>query len=135
MELLYQGSIEGFNGVKFHDKCERIKYTLTLVVTEIKLIFGSFMELNFEKKDPPTLAKKGFIFNLSENLIYYSKTDFLIFGGRDLGPYIADVFYIKDKSGYNFGFHGNKYFDIKDYDLIFNKSFPIKDYAVFQIDI
>ena len=135
MELLYQGSIEGFDGIKFHDKCERIKYTLILVVTETNFIFGVFMELDFEKYDPPALGKKGFIFNLNENLIYYSKGKFPIKGLRDFGPSIVDVFYIRGKTGYNLDFHGNKYFEIKDYDIIFKDSFPIKDYAVFQIDI
>ena len=95
MELLYQGSIEGFDGIKFHDKCERIKYTLILVVTETNFIFGVFMELDFEKNDPPAFAKKGFIFNLNENLIYYSKTNFLIKGVREQGPFIGDVFLLK----------------------------------------
>ena len=135
MELLYQGSIEGFDGFKFHDKCERIKYTLTLVVTETNFIFGVFMELDFEKYDPPAVGKKGFIFNLNDNLIYYSKTEFLIKGLRGHGPSINDVFSIRGSTGFSFGFRRNKYFEIKDYDLIFQKSFQLKDYLVFQVDI
>ena len=135
MELLYQGSIEGFDVEKFHDKCDHIEYTLTLVVTETNFIFGVFMELDFEKYDPPAVGKKGFIFNLNDNLIYYSKTKFLIKGLRGHGPTINDVFFIHGNTGYNIGFHRDKYFEIKDYYSIFCGSFPIKDYIVFQVDI
>lgn len=135
MTLLYQGSIDGFDNNNYHEKCDDKKYTVKLVITEENIIFGGFTELELDRGFLK-LGKRGFIFNLNEKNIYYSKEKYFFLGGKYFGPFLSDVFYINGKNGYNYNFYSTSdYFENKVFALESNNTFPIKDYAVFQIDI
>ena len=106
-------------------------------MTETNIIFGGFTELTWDVIGYPILGKKGFIFLLNNNKIYYNKGKYIIYGKIEHGPFFFDVFYINGRNGNNFQFHSDQYFEISsiDFDIIWKNKFLLKDYLVFQLDI
>ena len=162
-ELLYQASIDGFGAIKFHKKCDGKKNTIVLVITDNNRIFGGFSELEWDSYSLYKKGKKGFIFSINDNKIYYNKSKYKICCNENLEPIFEGGFSIKhiypihpiqelDFSGSSilgqdlkfeqdlkFGQELTCYrnvFDIEEqcnYPLAGEFEFKIKDYAVFLI--
>ena len=140
--LLYQASIDGFGYENFHKNCDGKSNTIVLVFTDDNKIFGGFTELEWDSYSGYKEGKKGFIFSINDNKIYYSKSKYKIHCKSIFNPEFEDGFsiyihkQIKDYHGLdltdkNKGFYtqGRKYVLAKQIE------FTIKDYAVFQIHL
>ena len=141
--LLYLASRESFNVKYFHERCDFKNFTVTLVLTEEKKIFGGFTELSWNKSREYIYGDKGFIFSINNNKIYYNKNKYNIYNSYKTGPCF-------DWGGFriysNFGFDNTKnknknsksnYFEVsgEKYELAGKNVFYIKDYAVFEVDL
>ena len=137
MKLLYQASVDGFESINFHNKCDYKGYTVILIVTETNKIFGGFTELEWSSDIKNKDGNKGFIFSFSEKKIYYNKNKYRIYCSSYYGPDFYEAFYIIGKTGHIYKYPPYEYFDFipKDHNLAWKYEFSIKDYAVFQIDI
>ena len=137
MELIFQGTTDGFDSQNFHKKCDGKKNTVVLVKTETNIIFGGFTELEWNSKRSLIEGTKGFIFFVNDEKIYYNKNKYRIYASEYEGPDFYEVFYIEGKIGYIYKNPSYKYFDIsaKDYNIQFQDYFLLKDYAIFQLEI
>ena len=93
LKLLYQASKDGYSNKKFHEKCDNIKNTITLIEDNNKIIIGGFTSESWNGKGFK-YDTKAFIFNLSNmnkyiisdyNKAIYADPDYLtIFGQGDI---------------------------------------------------
>ena len=138
-ELLYQASIDGFGEDNFHKKCDGIKNTIVLIITDKNRIFGGFTELEWDNYSGYKEGNKGFIFSINDNKIYYNKSKFAIYCKSHLEPQFVDGFSIysfyNENHGYDLTTYKNDEFNTegKEEALAGEFKFKIKDYAVFQI--
>ena len=152
-ELLYRASIDGFGPFNFHKKCDGKKNTIVLVITDKNRIFGGFSELEWDDYFQCKEGKKGFIFSINDNKIYYNKSKYKICCNRKFEPVFEGGFSINPAYPFNspltldLNWGRNigkdltiisKVFDIEEifnYSLAGESMFIIKDYAVFKINL
>ena len=97
MKLLYRVSRDGDSSSTFHQKCDNIKDTVTLVKTKNNLIFGGYTNQTWNggdyKKDD-----KAFCFSIDLKKKYNNKgTGKSVFCCKNLGPCFGDaLFWIYD---------------------------------------
>lgn len=66
--IIYKASIDGFKSMNFHNKCDGIENTLTIVkVKDSKHIFGGFTSAKWNSLDEWLHDKNSFIFSLVNN--------------------------------------------------------------------
>ena len=93
LKLLYQATKDGYNNKVFHEKCDNIKNTITLIQDDSNLIIGGYTSENWNGKGFK-YDSNAFIFNLSNMKKYevydyskaiYADPDYLtIFGQSDI---------------------------------------------------
>lgn len=64
MNLLYRGSLHGFRSSKFHDKCDNIPKTLTIIKATNGNIFGGYTEVTWNSEEDFKRDEEAFIFIL-----------------------------------------------------------------------
>ena len=69
-DLLYSTTKDGSNPDDFHDKCDNINNTLTIVQTTKNIIFGGFTNAKWEKNAGKVKDAKAFCFSLNKKKIY-----------------------------------------------------------------
>ena len=150
-KLLYRATQEGNNIRTFHNKCDNIEGTLTIVKTTKGMRFGGYTEQKWycssnngtQKKDGKEVC---FCFSLDLFKIYNFNDNFKysIYCGYNYGPYFTGgdnmLFYIYNDKGLLFG---NTYYTIKnnsfgkienDYEINNGQSnFSVVEMEVFQI--
>ena len=114
--LIYRASEDGDTAEKFHEKCDHISFTLTVIKNTDGNKFGGYTEESWEGENVSKKDFNSFCFSLSKNKIYTVKPDkSAIICDPNLGPsfgspffHILDKFftdggvcYTKDKCGYN----------------------------------
>ena len=139
-KLLYRASRDGDKSEIFHDKCNGINGTLSLVKTTDDLTFGGYTEASWDgsgyKKD-----EKAFCFSLNLRKIYnVDIPEKAIQPEKKFGPRFANsLFGIKDNSFQNGGWcsyrSDKQYGKIeKAYEITGGKDkFGVKEVEVFQI--
>lgn len=98
-ELLYRGTSHGFKASDFHDYCDNIPRTLTIVKSTNGNIFGGYTEATWDKSDEWKCDKNAFLFSLvnKKNVpvkvnIANDKTDHAIFCCANIGPTFGSGF-------------------------------------------
>ncbi len=97
-KLLYRATRDGDSASIFHNKCDKISGTMTLVKTKKGYIFGGCTDATWDgsgyKKDD-----KAICFSIDLNKVYKSKkTNSSIYCGSNYGPVFGDYFFcIYDK--------------------------------------
>ncbi len=89
VKLLYRASDHGFCVKKFHEKCDGISNTLTVVRTEFDKKIGGFTPLKWSSPDGHTAdnSKESFIFSLSNNDKFtLQKPEYAICNSKNYGP-------------------------------------------------
>ncbi len=87
--LLYRASDHGFCVKKFHEKCDGIVDTLTVVWTEFDRKIGGFTPLKWSSQNVWTAenSKESFIFSLTQNDKFtLQKPENAIYNGQSYGP-------------------------------------------------
>ena len=64
MKLQYRATRDGFSAQDFHNKCDGIENTFTVVKSEYGNIFGGFTEKAWDSSDKYYADPKAFIFSL-----------------------------------------------------------------------
>ncbi len=90
--LIYRASDDGFGVADFHEKCDNVSNTLTIIESKESNVFGGFVKVEWDsvysgyKSDP-----KAFIFSLineDENplIMECQEPDFATYNDNSLGP-------------------------------------------------
>ena len=87
----YQASVDGFSAKNFHDYCDGLKHTLTIVKTTRGYIFGGYTDEAWNSHNEYVKDPNAFIFSLinpshSPQLIKCSEPDYAIYCGLNYGP-------------------------------------------------
>jgi hypothetical protein len=147
-KLLYRGSRDGFSANAFHEKCDNIPKTLTLIKSTNEYIFGGFIEQTWDQSGNDKSDPKAFLFSLVN---YENRPVKISFGsslaenGRrshycitNCGPYFGledlSVLGFCNISSLRFYMHPNN--NLESFDrttfLAGSNQFDIKDIEVFQ---
>ena len=70
-EQIYKASCFGDNTNAFHSKCDNIKNTLMLIITDDKRRFGGFTSVEWDKSNKYKYDDKAFLFSLDSFEVYY----------------------------------------------------------------
>ena len=70
-EQIYKASCFGDNTNAFHNKCDNIKNTLMLIITDDKRRFGGFTSVEWDKSNKYKYDDKAFLFSLDSFEVYY----------------------------------------------------------------
>ena len=126
MKLLYRVSRDGDSSSTFHQKCDNIKDTVTLVKTKNNLIFGGYTNQTWNGDN---------IYKKDDN----KKTIYSIYCNKGYGPCFGDaIFWIYDnclsKGGFmNDGLNQNYDNQIKENEINFgNGKFNVTDVEVYE---
>jgi hypothetical protein len=65
LEKLYTASVDGFNGEKYHAKCNDKSNILTVLESELGKKFGGFTSVEFDSTNKWYSDSKAFVFSLS----------------------------------------------------------------------
>ena len=140
-DLLFCSDLDGDNILTYHNKCDKIPNTLTIIKTKDNFIFGGFTTNFFESS--PYIWKEdenSFIFSINLKKKFYPKDKKkAILSVKYMGPTFGDGYdvYLHDK----FLSEEQKYYNIKDntynlkkYELTNgNKSYIINKVEVWKI--
>ena len=70
-EQIFKASCFGDNTEAFHNKCDDIKNTLILIITDDKRRFGGFTSVEWDKSNRYKFDDKAFLFSLDSFEVYY----------------------------------------------------------------
>jgi len=70
LSLLYRGTKEDLDMVKFREKCGNKKNTLLVLRTEDKQIIGGFNEADWQVTSATKKGEKNFLYNLNKESKY-----------------------------------------------------------------
>ena len=70
LEQIYKASCNGDNIDSFHSKCDNIKYTLILIISDDRKKFGGFTCAEWDNSNKYKYDDKAFLFSLDSNEIY-----------------------------------------------------------------
>jgi len=139
MKLLYRLSRDGDSSSTFHQKCDNIKDTVTLVKTKNDLIFGGYTNETWNGSDYKK-DDKAFCFSIDLKKKYNNKkTDKSIYCKNGYGPCFGNaIFWIYDNCLSKGGFMNdglNETYDnqIKENEINFgNGKFNVTDVEVYE---
>ena len=148
-KLLYRATQDGNNVQAFHNKCDNILGTLTIVKTTKGMRFGGYTEQNWYKSDKSNRIQrkdsKGVCFCFSLDLFkiynFNDNSDLSIQCLYNYGPYFGNTFFsVRNNNGLLYGYTdyttGCGLFGKIDNDYEFNngqKEFSVIEMEVFQI--
>ena len=149
-KLLYRASEDGSNIKTFHNKCDNIKGTLTIIKTTKGMRFGGYTERMWNGSENGSQRKddKGICFCFSLDLFkiynFNNQYAYSIYCYRDKGPYFyggdCTFFSIYNSNGLLFGNNyytkkGNSFGNVdNDYEINNGQStFSVVELEVFQI--
>ena len=91
-KLIYRASENEFSIQKFHQKCDGVANTLTVIWTEFNHKIGGFTPLKWASLGNyvPDNSKESFIFSLTHNDKFtLQKPEYAIYNGQSFGPYFG----------------------------------------------
>ena len=96
-ELLNRASEDGDSAEIFHEKCDNIPFTLSIIKTSEGNKFGGYTENTWEGENIAKLDGNAFCFSLTKNTIYNVKPDHVAIncnpdGGISFGAPLFEVF-------------------------------------------
>ena len=112
--LIYRATRDEFTAKSFHDRCDNIPNTVTVIRNNLNFIFGGFTSARWNSIDGGIADPNAFIFSLRRNgassnyklMIQPDHSDYAIFGYSSYGPTFGgghDIL-INDESNINPGY-------------------------------
>ena len=138
-ENLFLSKLDGDKAITFHQKCDKAKCTLVLVMDDNGNRFGGFTMRSWTGKNIQKKDEKAFIFSVDKNKIYKILPDEVAIGCYpNFGPIffgcqirVYDNFFSKGGSTY---LKGLNYATEEDYELTNGKqTFGIKELEVYEV--
>ena len=121
-KLIYKASRDGDSIQKFHEKCDNIPYTLSLVKTQKGSRFGGYTEQKWDRSNKNKKDSQAFVFNLDIMKIYNPQNNCY-----SIGCFISEGLYF---------YCGDDLFRVRDFhgesDCTYTKD--CTNYGKFDID-
>jgi len=144
-KLLMKAIVDGDSSSVFHQKCDNIPFTLTLVLTDKNRRFGGFTSILWNSTNSCKADPQAFIFYLDNHEIYYpkdKKNENGIYCASNYGPTFGEGFdfcisnqcrsnsnsYDNTSHEYSYNTKGRKNV------LEPEKKFKVIDYEVYQLE-
>ena len=116
-DLMYRASRDGFAGTAFHDRCDNVPNTVTIIRNALNFVFGGFTAARWTSNNSYIADPTAFIFSLRRNgisnnyrlPINSTQVNNAIYGNPSYGPTFGngpDII-IYDKSNINTGRFSN----------------------------
>ena len=140
-KILFKASRDGFNSSDFHKKCDGKDYTVTLILSKDRRLFGGFTDNSWDSISGSKEGNKSFLFSIDNNKVYYNKNyKKNIFCSKYYGPIFGlndlvisndcnNNFESYDSSGEAYDTEGKKY------ALAGYENFSVIDYVVYHIEL
>ena len=142
-KLLYRGTRDGMNASSFHQKCNSIPQTVSIVQTTKGCKFGGYAEKTWENHIGTWIKDdKSFVFSIDHMKIYnHVQGTNAILHNNDYGPSFYHCIYLEkdfsnnenftyDKNGANQKFSGfNRNYELNDGEQYFS----LAEIEVFQV--
>ena len=140
-KLLYRASKDGNSEQSFHNKCDDIRGTLTVIKTTKGIRFGGYTEQTWNYSNGGKTDRKGIAFCYSLDLfkIYNHINGCSICCLSNYGPYFNYIFYITfplNRTEYEIQKNINNTFEKfeKDYEInYYQRFFSVQELEIFQI--
>ena len=143
-KLLYRGTRDGMNASFFHQKCNSIPNTISIIQTTKGYKFGGYAEQTWENNSSGTPIKddKSFVFSIDYMKIYnHVKGKDAIYHDNNYGPSFTYCIYLykdfsKNENNTCDKYHTNSYYSgfNRDYELNDGEQhFSVAEIEVFQI--
>ena len=138
-ENLFFSKLDGDKAITFHQKCDKAKCSLVLVMDDDGNRFGGFTMRSWNGKNIQKKDEKAFVFSVDKNKIYPVLPDEVAIGCYpNFGPIffgcqirVYDNFFSKGGSTY---LRGLNYATEEDYELTNGKqTFGIKELEVYEV--
>ena len=137
--LLFRASRDGFKAEDFHKICDWRRNTVTFILTTTGNIFGGFTDVSWDSESDAKEGSNGFIFSLNNWEIYYNiNVKFNIRCLKEYGPIFGNFdLSISDNCNKNKSYISSYAYDThgKNNFLEENKSFYVKDYEIYQLEL
>ena len=142
-KLLYRGTRDGMNASSFHQKCNSIPQTVSIVQTTKGYKFGGYAEKTWENGNGTCIKDdKSFVFSIDHMKIYnHVQGKEAILHNNNFGPTFSDCIYLEkdfsnnqnftyDKNNANQSFSGfNRDYELNDGEQYFS----LAEIEVFQV--
>ncbi len=138
-KLLYKGTRDGDESLKFHELCDGKKNVIVFVQTTKNRRFGGFTSIGYNDHSRGQIDNSAFIFSLDKLKYYNVKMDGIaIYCDKHYGPlFDGDKVVVSNKcfTNYNYSSSKGEYYETtEDYELNGGEfTYLIKEIEVFQI--
>jgi hypothetical protein len=99
LRLLYRGSRDGYESTSFHNKCDNVQHTITIVENNFAKVIGGYSDQTWNALESPwKTSENTFLFSITNKETYpvvKSGEHHAIYAKGDFGP----------SFGWNFNFH------------------------------
>ena len=110
-DLMYRASRDGFAARAFHDRCDNVPNTVTIIKNNLNFVFGGFTAARWTSNSSYIADPTAFIFSLRRNgisnnyrlPINSTQVNYAIFGYSPYGPTfgVGNDIIIRDQSNIN----------------------------------
>ena len=149
LKLLFRASEHNFSGPKFHEICDGMEPTLTIVRFTSQMIFGGYASKTWFKENGKETAPGSFLFSLDKETRHdiYDKKEMVLNGYPEWGPFFSFDLKIRNNCnanidsksdfGYTYSLPKGISYDsdqAKTY-LADSYNFQVEEYEVFSCDL
>jgi hypothetical protein len=101
LKLLYRGSKDGYSGAAFHQKCDNIQHTISMIATNYGKTIGGYSDQTWNATGGYKTSSNSFLFSITDKEVYplvNVPNHNAIYARSDYGPTFGDnhEFYISN---------------------------------------
>ena len=142
IKLLFRASRDGDNNKSYHDKCDGISPTISIIKTKTGYTFGGYTDCILNSTSGCTKTNNSFIFSFDKMKIYKGVDGGYFHCGTDCGPWFCGCIgvdgdnYFKTENSYQWEINRWNYFEgfTEEYELVGGKRhFSVEDVEVLQV--
>ena len=142
IKLLFRASRDGDNNKSYHEKCDGISPSISVIKTKTGYTFGGYTDCSLNSNSGCTKTNNSFIFSFDKMKIYKGVDGGYFHCGSDCGPWFCGCIgadgdnYFETENSYQWEINSFKYFEgfTEEYELVGGKRyFSIEEVEVFQV--
>ena len=143
IKLLFRASRDGDNNKSYHEKCDGISPSISVIKTKTGYTFGGYTDCSLNSTSGCTRTNNSFIFSFDKMKIYKGVDGGYFHCGTDCGPWFCGCIgvdgdnYFKTENSYQWEINRFKYFEgfTEEYELVGGKRhFSIEEVEVFHLN-
>jgi hypothetical protein len=139
LDLLYRGSVDGFNAAEFHRKCDFQGPTITIVESAGNRRFGGYCPVDWKSEGEWVYNTQSFLFSLDykEKLPCIQNANYALYFNNTLGPVFGGLgdLIINSASSYSRLGHTYKTLSNGQISLAEAEQFNVKEIEVFTVKV